>query len=78
MRRTRRAEILEVTLNPAPPRLGIAHWSTRLQAGFSPALGQRTVDLVHTDRQEHSPVSAGIVSVEDPPLRSAEARSALA
>ncbi len=78
MRRTRRAEILEVTLNPAPPRLGIAHWSTRLQAGFSPARDNERVDLVHTDRQERSSLPAGIVSVEDPPLRSAEARSALA
>jgi transposase len=32
VRRTRRAEILAVTLNPPPPRLGITHWSTRLLA----------------------------------------------
>jgi transposase len=32
VRRTRRAEILTVTLNPPPPRLGITHWSTRLLA----------------------------------------------
>ena len=28
----RRAEILSVTLNPPPARLGITHWSTRLLA----------------------------------------------
>jgi transposase len=33
VRRWRRAEILSVTLNPPPPRLGITHWSTRLLAG---------------------------------------------
>jgi transposase len=33
VRRTHRAEILKVTLNPPPPRLGITHWSTRLLAG---------------------------------------------
>jgi transposase len=32
VRRTHRAEILKVTLNPPPPRLGITHWSTRLLA----------------------------------------------
>jgi transposase len=32
VRWARRAEILEVTLNPPPPRLGITHWSTRLLA----------------------------------------------
>ena len=32
IRRARRAEILSVTLNPPPPRLGITHWSTRLLA----------------------------------------------
>ena len=32
VRRLRRAEILSVTLNPPPPRLGITHWSTRLLA----------------------------------------------
>ena len=32
VRRRRRAEILAVTLNPPPPRLGITHWSTRLLA----------------------------------------------
>ena len=32
VRRVRRAEILSVTLNPPPPRLGITHWSTRLLA----------------------------------------------
>jgi transposase len=32
VRRARRAEILSVTLNPPPPRLGITHWSTRLLA----------------------------------------------
>ena len=30
VRRARRAEILSVTLNLPPPRLGITHWSTRL------------------------------------------------
>jgi transposase len=32
VRRLRRAEILAVTLNPPPARLGITHWSTRLLA----------------------------------------------
>jgi transposase len=32
VRRTHRAEILKVTLNPPPPGLGITHWSTRLLA----------------------------------------------
>jgi transposase len=32
VRRWRRAEILSVTLNRPPPRLGITHWSTRLLA----------------------------------------------
>jgi transposase len=32
VRQARRAEILSVTLNPPPPRLGITHWSTRLLA----------------------------------------------
>ena len=32
VRRTHRAEILQVTLNPPPPRLGTTHWSTRLLA----------------------------------------------
>jgi transposase len=32
VRRTRRTEILQVTLNPPPARLGITHWSTRLLA----------------------------------------------
>jgi hypothetical protein len=32
VRRTHRAEILQVTLNPPPARLGITHWSTRLLA----------------------------------------------
>jgi transposase len=32
VRRARRAEILSVTLNSPPPRLGITHWSTRLLA----------------------------------------------
>jgi transposase len=32
VRRARRAEVLSVTLNPPPPRLGITHWSTRLLA----------------------------------------------
>jgi transposase len=32
VRRGRSAEILAVTLNPPPPRLGITHWSTRLLA----------------------------------------------
>ena len=32
VRRTRRAEILSVTLNPPPTKLGITHWSTRLLA----------------------------------------------
>ena len=32
MRRARRAEILSVTLNPPPARLGITHCSTRLLA----------------------------------------------
>jgi transposase len=32
VRRVRRAEVLSVTLNPPPPRLGITHWSTRLLA----------------------------------------------
>ena len=30
VRRARRAEILSITLNLPPPRLGITHWSTRL------------------------------------------------
>ncbi len=30
--RLRRTEILQVTLNPPPPRLGVTHWSTRLLA----------------------------------------------
>jgi transposase len=32
VRRARRAEVLSVTLNQPPPRLGITHWSTRLLA----------------------------------------------
>jgi transposase len=32
VRRSRRAEILAVTLNPPPARLGVTHWSTRLLA----------------------------------------------
>jgi transposase len=32
VRRIRRTEILQVTLNPPPARLGITHWSTRLLA----------------------------------------------
>ena len=32
VRRTRRAEIWSVTLNPPPTKLGITHWSTRLLA----------------------------------------------
>jgi hypothetical protein len=32
VRRLRRSEILQVTLTPPPPRLGITHWSTRLVA----------------------------------------------
>jgi transposase len=33
VRRLRRVEILAVTVNPPPARLGITHWSTRLLAG---------------------------------------------
>ena len=32
VRRSRRTEILQVTLSPPPPGLGITHWSTRLLA----------------------------------------------
>jgi hypothetical protein len=32
VRRVRRTEILQITLNPPPARLGITHWSTRLLA----------------------------------------------
>src|SRR5215213_11654717 len=32
VRQARRTEILQVTLNPPPARLGITHWSTRLLA----------------------------------------------
>jgi hypothetical protein len=32
VRRTHGAEILQVTINPPPPRLGTTHWSTRLLA----------------------------------------------
>src|SRR3954452_17960983 len=32
VRRARRTEILPVTLNPPPARLGVTHWSTRLLA----------------------------------------------
>jgi transposase len=32
VRRVRRTEILQVTLNPPPVRLGVTHWSTRLLA----------------------------------------------
>jgi transposase len=39
VRRSRRAEILAVTLNPPPPRLGITHWSTRLLAASSGSAG---------------------------------------
>jgi hypothetical protein len=30
VRRLRRTEILQVTLNPPPIKLGVTHWSTRL------------------------------------------------
>jgi transposase len=32
VRRLRRTEILQATLNPPPARLGVTHWSTRLLA----------------------------------------------
>jgi hypothetical protein len=35
VRRLRRTEILQVTLNPPPVRLGVTHWSTRLLAASS-------------------------------------------